>query len=324
MAKNKSVPKTPAPVPKTRKSAARIKPPTDVPKSEPRKTKTGQHERAIGESASLLIDQRIRELEDWRGQTLSRMRKLILEADPEMTEEWKWMGTPVWSHEGNVCTGETYTNVVKLTFAQGARLPDPSNLFNASLEGNTRRAIDIREGEEIHAGAFKKLIKAAVEQNRTMARKPKSAAKTTAPVKKRPAKQADVVLLSGGNPQIPKGEGDPPVQAYIAAMPGWKRDLGRQIDALIVQNVPNVIKAVKWNSPFYGIEGQGWFLSFHVFTYYLKVTFFRGALLDPLPSGGTERSKEARWIDIRENDPFDKSQFSTWILQAAAIPGWTP
>jgi hypothetical protein len=121
-------------------------------------------ERATGNPASRLIDQRIRDLEGWRGETLARMRALILEADPEMTEEWKWMGTPVWSHHGIVCTGEAYTKVVKLTFARGARIPDPSRLFNSSLEGNTRRAIDIHEGEKVDAGAFKALVKAAVAQ----------------------------------------------------------------------------------------------------------------------------------------------------------------
>ena len=127
--------------------------------------RTGSHERASGEPASRLIDQRIRDLGDWRGETLARMRALILEAEPEMTEEWKWKGTPVWSHHGIVCTGETYTKVVKLTFARGAGLPDPSRLFNSSLEGNTRRAIDIREGETVDAGAFTALVKAAVAQN---------------------------------------------------------------------------------------------------------------------------------------------------------------
>ncbi|HEV8609289.1 MAG TPA: DUF1801 domain-containing protein [Thermoanaerobaculia bacterium] len=118
-----------------------------------------------GKPASRLIDQRIRDLGGWRGETLARMRALILEADPEMTEEWKWMGTPVWSHHGMVCTGETYAKVVKLTFARGARIPDPSRLFNSSLEGNTRRAIDIHEGEKVDARAFKALVKAAVAQN---------------------------------------------------------------------------------------------------------------------------------------------------------------
>jgi hypothetical protein len=129
---------------------------------------------ATGESASRLIDQRIAELGGWRGETLARMRALILEADPAMTEEWKWMGTPVWSHHGIVCTGEAYTKAVKLTFARGARVPDPSGLFNSSLEGNTRRAIDIHEGEKVDAGAFKALVKAAVAQNGPPAKKPKA------------------------------------------------------------------------------------------------------------------------------------------------------
>ena len=127
--------------------------------------------RATGKPASRLIDQRVRDLGGWRGETLARMRALILEADPEMTEEWKWMGTPVWSHHGIVCTGEAYTKVVKLTFARGARIPDPSRLFNSSLEGNTRRAIDIHEGEKVDAGAFKALVKAAVAQNGPPAKK---------------------------------------------------------------------------------------------------------------------------------------------------------
>ena len=125
---------------------------------------------ASGTPASQLIDQRIRELEGWRGEILARMRALILEADPEMTEEWKWM-VPVWSHNGIVCTGEAYKKVVKLTFARGAGLPDPSRLFNSSLEGNTRRAIDIKEGEKVDASAFKALVKAAVVQNGSSAKK---------------------------------------------------------------------------------------------------------------------------------------------------------
>jgi hypothetical protein len=118
-----------------------------------------------GRSASELIDRRIAELGDWRGNTLSRMRKLIREADPDVVEEWKWMGTPVWSHDGIVCTGESYKSIVKLTFAKGASLKDPAKLFNSSLEGNTRRAIDIHEGEEVDAGAFQALIRAAVALN---------------------------------------------------------------------------------------------------------------------------------------------------------------
>jgi len=115
--------------------------------------------------ASKLIDQRIAELGDWRGETLSRMRKLIKEADPDVVEEWKWMGTPVWSHDGIICTGESYKAIVKLTFAKGASLKDPARLFNASLDGNVRRAIDIHEGEKVDAGAFKALIRAAIALN---------------------------------------------------------------------------------------------------------------------------------------------------------------
>jgi hypothetical protein len=129
-------------------------------------------------------------------------------------------------------------------------------------------------------------------------------------------------LLSGGNPQIAKADGDGPVQDYISAMPGWKRDLGKRLDALIVENVPNLRKAVKWNSPFYGVEGQGWLLSFHVFTRYVKVTFFNGASLRPLPPGGTEKSKAARWIDLYEGDALDEAQMAEWLRQAAALPGW--
>src|SRR6185436_16382063 len=130
-----------------------------------------------------------------------------------------------------------------------------------------------------------------------------------------------VKLLSGGNPQIAKADGDAPVQAYIAGMPGWKSEVGRRLDAL---NVRNVRKAVKLNSPFYGIDGQGWFLSFHVFTNYVKVTFFSGKSPRPVPPGGTPKSKDARWIDIREGDEFDEAQMAVWVKQAAAVPGWLP
>ena len=128
-------------------------------------------------------------------------------------------------------------------------------------------------------------------------------------------------LLSGGNPQIPKGDGDAPVQAYISAMPGWKRDVGRRVDALVVRTVPGVRKAVKWNSPFYGVEdeGEGWFLSFHCFAKYVKVTFFNGASLDPLPPGESKH-KRVRYLDIREND-FDEAQFVDWVKQASELPG---
>jgi hypothetical protein len=141
------------------------------------------------------------------------------------------------------------------------------------------------------------------------------------PIKVRKGDKAAVALLSGGNPQIAKADGDAPVRAYIAAMPDWKRDVGKRLDALIVRNVPNLLKAVKWNSPFYGIEGQGWFQSFHVFNHYIKVTFFRGTSLRPAPPGGT--AKDARWIDIHEDD-LDEAQLAAWVKQAAALPGWVP
>jgi hypothetical protein len=130
-------------------------------------------------------------------------------------------------------------------------------------------------------------------------------------------------LLSGGNPQIAKAEGDAPVKAYIAAMPGWKRDVGRRLDALIARRVPGVRKAVKWNSPFYGVERQGWFLSFHVFTRYVKVTFFKGTSLRPVPPGASKH-KEVRYLDIREGDEVDSAQMAAWVKQAAALPGWVP
>ena len=150
-----------------RKASAGSKPP---PKADA-KAKPGASKVREGEPASRLIDQRIRELGGWRGETLARMRALVLEADPEMTEEWKWR-TPVWSHHGIVCTGEAYTKIVKLTFARGARTPDPSRLFNSSLDGKVRRAIDIHEGEKVDAGAFKALVKAAVAQNVPPPKKP--------------------------------------------------------------------------------------------------------------------------------------------------------
>ncbi|MBJ7409280.1 MAG: DUF1801 domain-containing protein [Phenylobacterium sp.] len=128
------------------------------------------------------------------------------------------------------------------------------------------------------------------------------------------------VLLSGGNPQIPKGYGDEPVQRYIAAMPGWKRRVGERLDALIVGAVPGVQKAVKWNSPFYGVEKDAWFLSFHCFTKYVKVTFFRGASLDPRPPGSSKH-EQVRYLDIREDDSIEEAQFTDWLKQASRLPG---
>jgi hypothetical protein len=133
----------------------------------------------------------------------------------------------------------------------------------------------------------------------------------------------DPVLLSGDNPQIPKGDGDAPVQAYISAIPGWKQDVARSLDALIVATVPGVQKAVKWNSPFYGLEGQGWFLNFHCFTKYVKLAFFRGASLSPLPPGES-KNKDVRYLDIHEHDALDEQLLTSWIEQAAKLPGWIP
>lgn len=133
-------------------------------------------------------------------------------------------------------------------------------------------------------------------------------------------KREKVTLLSGGNPQIAKGEGEGPVAAYIAAMPDWKREIGRRIDAVITKTVPGVRKAVKWNSPFYGVEGQGWFLSVHVYARYVKVTFYRGTALQPMPPGASKHDN-VRHLDIGE-DGLDEAQFADWVRQAAALPGW--
>ena len=151
----------------------------------------------------------------------------------------------------------------------------------------------------------------------------KKAAKAARPRKpaKGPAAASRPKLLAGGNPRIAKADGDAPVQAYIAAMPGWKRAVGRRLDTLIARTVPGVRKAVKWNSPFYGVEGQGWFLSFHTFTDFVKVAFFRGAALQPLPPGASKQ-KEVRYLDVHEDEPLDEAQLASWIRQAATVPGW--
>lgn len=156
-------------------------------------------------------------------------------------------------------------------------------------------------------------------RSRTRAAKDRAPARNTKGRTSSAAKAKPAKLLSGGNPQIAKAEGEAPVRAYIAAIPGWKQEAARRIDRLVTRTVPGVQKAVKWNSPFYGMEGQGWFLAFHVFTRYVKVTFFRGTQLRPAPTGGT--GKDARWIDVHEDD-LDEAQLRDWIRQAAALPGW--
>ena len=152
-----------------------------------------------------------------------------------------------------------------------------------------------------------------------MAKAPRKSAKSA----KKPAIRraaAKPKLLSGGNPQIAKGYGNAPVQAYIAAMPGWKRDVGRRLDAIIARTVPNVYKAVKWNSPFYGIEGEGWFLGIHCMTKYIKVAFFRGTSLRPVPPGESKQ-KEVRYFHIHEDDDLDEAQFADWVKQASELQG---
>ena len=166
--------------------------------------------------------------------------------------------------------------------------------------------------------ASKKSAKVAKKAVAKAAKPRKAVPKATK--SKGPVAAAKPALLSGGNPQIAKAYGDAPVQAYIAAMPGWKSDVGRRLDALIARAVPGVYKAVKWNSPLYGIEGQGWFLGLHCFTKYIKVAFFRGAALRPLPPGGSKQ-KDVRYLDIHEDDRLDEKQFADWVKQASQLPG---
>ena len=252
-------------------------------------------------NASSKIDKKIADLGDWRGERLSEFRKLILEADPEAVEEWKWQNSAVWSHDGVVAAAKVTKVKVRLTFAHGASLPDPGKLFNASLDADTMRTIELFEGDAIDALALQALVREAVAYNGSQ-------------------DGAGPVLLSGGNPQIPKGEGVAPVQAYIAAMPGWKSDVGRRLDDLIARNVPDVRKAVRWNSPWYGVEGMGWFLSYHVFSRYVKVTFLNGASLNPAPPG-SGKDPDARWVNVYEGE-LNEEQMEAWVRQAAALPGW--
>src|SRR5687768_17389968 len=174
-----------------------------------------------------------------------------------------------------------------------------------------------------HRGMARAKAKAKARSKRPRATlKPRKPVRKTSSSSKAAKKSAPVKLLSGGNPQIAKADGDAPVQAYIAAMPGWKSALGKRLDAVIVAKVPGVSKAVKWNSPFYGVAGQGWFLALHVFNQFVRVTFFRGTQLKPAPPGPS-KVKDVRYYDIRE-DAFDQAQFESWVTQAAALPGWIP
>src|SRR2546421_580794 len=166
--------------------------------------------------------------------------------------------------------------------------------------------------------------KAAAKRGAAKAAKPRKTAPNKTAPKSKVRGSAKPTLLAGGNPQIAKADGDAPVQAYLAAMPGWKRDVGRRLDALIVRTVPGVRKAVKWNSPFYGVEGPGdenvWFLGIHCFTNYVKVAFFRGTSLRPIPPGES-KSKDRRYVDIHEDDQLDEAQLAAWVKQASRLPG---
>jgi len=177
-----------------------------------------------------------------------------------------------------------------------------------------------KPARQAKAKAGKSAPQAKAPEVKAKATRPKAKSEARATPKSRAA--ATPVLLSGGNPQIAKGEGDAPVQAYIAAIPDWKQEIARRLDALIVRTVKGVNKAVKWNSPFYGVEGQGWFLGYHCFTKYLKVTFFRGTSLNPVPPS-TSKHPEVRYLDIYE-DGFDEKVVTSWIRQASKLPGWIP
>ena len=227
-----------------------------------------------------------------------------------MVEEWKWRGGPVWSHAGIYAVANAHKDKVKLMFSHGAELPDPKKLFDAGLGGNKWRAIDLREGDQLDEDAFKALLREAVAYNSNQ----------STPKKKGPAADEKPKLLSGGNPQIAKADGDATVQAYITAMPDWKRDVGQRLDALIVRNVPGVRKAVRWNSPFYGVEGQGWFISFHCFTKHVKVTLLCGSSLRPLPPVES-KDEDTRYFHIYEDGQLDEELVGSWIRQAAALPG---
>ncbi len=257
--------------------------------------------------SSKQTNENIASFDDWRGPILAEIRDLVWEADPEVVEDSKPMGCPTWSHTGIFAVSTASDDQVRISFANGSKLSDPENLLKYTPKGDTWWAIELNEGDEIDDHAFKELVQRAVTYN----------------IKNKPSyikEAAGPILLSGGNPQIPKGDGDAPVQAYIALMPEWKRELGCRIDDLIEQIVPNVQKAMRWNSPFYGVKAKGWFLSYHVFDKYLKVTFLNGASLNPIPSGGG-KDPDSRWINIIENE-FDTAQMSDWVRQSAAMPGW--
>jgi hypothetical protein len=207
-------------------------------------------------------------------------------------------------------------SAARTTTRKTAGKPNRTTATKSTTKSTTKSA-----AKSATKSATKSAAKSAAKSTTKSATKSAKSAKSAKVAKETGTRRvaAKPALLTGGNPQIAKAGGDAPVQAYIAAMPGWKREVGRRLDALVARHVPDVRKAVKWNSPLYGIEGQGWFLGLHVFTRCVKATFFRGARLRPVPPGGTGR--DARWIDIHEED-LDEAQMAAWIRQAAALPGW--
>jgi hypothetical protein len=241
---------------------------------------------------------------------------LLLAPVPARLEEWAYAGFAITLGSALIAHLSVGDGPEPWGWAAGTGVLWGSRTSSGAACRPRRRAPD-RAVSGVSSMAGKTMKKTAAKK--------KTATKSAKGAKKVAARRVapKPTLLSGGNPQIAKADGDAPVQAYIAAMPGWKRDVGRRLDALIVRTVPGVRKAVKWNSPFYGVEGQGWFLNFHTFTNYVKVAFFRGTSLRPVPPGES-RHNEVRYLDIRENDPHDEAQMATWIRQAATLPGWVP
>jgi hypothetical protein len=227
---------------------------------------------------------------------LKIIRKVVKKNAPEASEKIGY-GMPSYNYQGVLLYFAAYEGHIGLY-----AMPSAIRHFSKDLEKykTSKGTIQFSLDKKIPEALITKIVKFRVNENLN---------------KKKP------ILLFGGNPQIAKAEGNAPVQAYIAAIPGWKRKVGLRIDALIVKAVPDVHKAVKWNSPFYGIEGQGWFLSFHCFAKYIKVAFFRGASLRPPPQGESKH-KEVRYLDIHENDKIDEAQFIKWVKQASKLPGW--
>lgn len=313
------------------------------PKKQPAaKSKHSTHAHEVGAASE--IDARIKELQeagDWRGDVLARVRTLIRQTLPEVEEDIKWRkptnprGVPVWSLGGIICTGELYKDKVKITFARGAAVPDPAGLFNASLDGNARRAIDIFEGEKLNSKAFRALVKQAAALNAEGTAGGEDGVGGSATGKRVGRKKAAPPrLLSGGNPQIAKAHGDEAVQAYIEAMPGWKRDVGQRLDAIITRAIPTVRKAVKWNTPLYGVDGPEaesgkrskrgeslpWMLSFHCFDRYIKVAFFKGSALRPQPPVASKQ-RDVRYWHVHEGDEIDERRLTSWVKQASELPG---